>query len=75
MKYDNKRLRVVDLNTPLFWFTIFYRPHIYGDSWLIIEFWEPHAWRKWWFNFWRWEDAPSGMGVEGETITEKEQKL
>lgn len=75
MKLYNPRLRVLDINTPWFWFTIFYRPRIYGDSWLVIEFWQPHAWRKWWFHFWQWEETPNCKSMEGETLTEEEQKL
>ncbi len=61
------RLRVFDVNTPWFWFTIFYHPVIYGQSWFRIELWEAHrrdgkAW--WWFNLWQWEEVEHMRGQE-----------
>lgn len=69
----SQRLRVLDINTPWFWFTIFYEPHAYGDSWLRIELWNPHQWRKWWIYFWKLEEIPDNCGMEGEPLLKREQ--
>lgn len=74
MELYNPRLRALDLKTPWFWLTIFYRPRIYGDSWLILELWEPPVHRKWWAYFWRWEETPDTHGYEGEPLSEEEQR-
>jgi hypothetical protein len=58
-----KRLRVFDLNTPWFWFTVFYNPNAYGTDWLRISLWSPHQFKKWWIHFWLWEDPPSYQGA------------
>ena len=58
------RIRVLDWNTPWFWFTVFYEPFNYGEAWLKIEVWSPHKHCKWWLNCWRKEqiiDTPQGL--------------
>lgn len=72
---EPKRLRVLDINTPWFWLTIFYEPLNYGDSWLKIELWELNKWKKWWFHFWKWEDIPSGIDYDYEPQTRREENL
>ena len=67
-----KRLRFLDINTPWFWFTIFYKPLSYGDSWLEIELWEPHTHCKWWIYFYVWEDIPDSVNFELEPLSERE---
>lgn len=51
---DDPRLRVLDVNTPWFWLTVFHR-RAYGRPRLEISVWSPNRWRKWWFNFWQRE--------------------
>lgn len=59
MKYDNtKRFRLLSLHTPWFFITAFYWPR-YGDSWFVLEIFEPIAIQnKWSICKPRWEDAP-----------------
>lgn len=72
----NLRLRVLDINTPKFWFTIFYEPNAYGEAWLRIEFWHPHSWAKWWIHFWLWEEIPDSHNwYVDEPITKRNQDV
>jgi hypothetical protein len=58
-----KRLRVFDLNTPWFWFTIFFQPNAYGTDWLRISLWHPHTFKRWWVYMWLWENVPDDDAV------------
>lgn len=69
-----KRLRILDIHTPKFWFTIFYEPYAYGEPWFRIDFWYPHSWARWWIKRpWQWEDIPDTHGMESEPILQKNQ--
>lgn len=57
-----RRLRVLDLNTPWVWFTIFYSPGRYGKPWLECSLWSPNSWKRFWLNVWQWEDVPDEHG-------------
>ena len=55
------RLRIIDLNTPWFWFVMFYRresgPHV------AAHLYGPQRWCKFWWNFWKWEKLPDELAA------------
>lgn len=57
-----KRLRVLDINTPWFWLTIFYYGQRYGKPSFELLAWDPHTWQKFWFHAWKWEDISVDRG-------------
>jgi len=48
------RLRILDVNTPWFWLTLFYQKS-YGKPFLEASAWSPHSWKRWWLHVWQWE--------------------
>jgi len=66
------RLRVLDLNTPWFWLTIFYQ-ELYGKPWLEVLFWKPNTWKRWWINIWQHEQLPDERG-QYECPTERSEE-
>jgi hypothetical protein len=67
------RLRVFDLNTPWFWFTVFYEPK-WGEPYLVASLWQPHKWQKFWIHFWKWEKAPIPGGYEAMPVSQSDAK-
>lgn len=55
------RLRILDINTPYVWLTVFFQ-RSYGKPWLEISFWQPNTWKNWWVHVWMWEQLPSEQG-------------
>ena len=58
------RLRILDLNTPWFWATIFYYRQHYGKPIIEAAIWEPHKWQKWWLHIWQHEKIPVETPME-----------
>jgi hypothetical protein len=56
------RLRIFDLNTPLFWLTVFFQ-RAYGKPWVEVSLWNPHQFKKWWVYVWQWEQRPDERGA------------
>lgn len=59
------RLRVLDFNCPLFWFTIFYQKRI-GEPWIEASIWSPHRFKNqpFWLHVWKWENLPDTRPME-----------
>lgn len=57
------RLRILDVNTPWFWMTLFFNRHSYGKPKLELALWSPHTWQRWWLHIWKWEEIPSEQGA------------
>jgi hypothetical protein len=55
------RLRILDLNTPWFWLTVFFQKR-YGKPWIEIAIWTPNTWKNFWLNVWQWEGTPMEVG-------------
>jgi len=58
-----QRLRILDINTPWFWFLILYKKS-YGEPFIELTIWKPHTWQKWWLYAWQWEEIPSQYPME-----------
>jgi hypothetical protein len=58
------RLRVLDINTPWFWLTVFWQ-RLYGKPWLEMSIWSPNTHRSWWFYAFQWEKYAEGGGGYG----------
>ena len=54
------RLRILDINCRLFWFTLFFYVDHSPKSGYHIEssVYEYQRWSGSWFNFWKWEPMP-----------------
>lgn len=61
------RLRIIDLNTPWFWFTFFYQQK-YGEPYLTASFWKPHTWKRFWLHIWKWENVAVPMPMEAFAV-------
>jgi len=54
------RLRIIDINCRLFWFTLFFRVDHSPKTGYHIEsnLYEYQRWSGSWFYFWKWEPLP-----------------
>lgn len=51
------RLRIFDINTPWFWFVMFYRREC-GKPHISADLYESQKWSKSWLHVWKWEKLP-----------------
>lgn len=51
------RLRILDINWPLFWLVAFYRKEC-GHGHIAIHFYGYQKWSGPWFHCWLWERIP-----------------
>jgi hypothetical protein len=57
------RLRILDFNTPWFWFVCF-KYTGYASGRIEATLYGPQIGAKWWFYFWRWEPLPDIRPLE-----------
>jgi len=66
------RLRILDLNTPWFWLTLFFNRPSYGKPKLELSLWGPHKWRNWWLHVWKWEQIGYERGGYAQETSQKQ---